>query len=234
MAENEEHYSFDILANAIDSIESAMDLLAWDDYADEARKYKQTILHVSHGIELLLKERLRRIHPSLIWENVDKYPSLESRTVGVEQAIIRLKRIGNIEISDADTSLIRSIRNTRNAIEHFKWQTTKSEALSIIGNGLGLCAHFSKEHLGYDFFGYANKKDDTWRLLIERNPTFLKAYTERFERAASKEAHGLIACEFCGATAVELTGGSCTLCGHWNKVERWDALGGDFDDDIPF
>ena len=146
-----------------------MDLLAWDDSGDHRKKYKQAILHVAHGIELLLKEKLRRLHPSLIWENVDKYPNLNARTVSVEQAMTRLRNIGNIEISEADSSLIRSIRNTRNAIEHFRWETTKSEAIVIVGNGLGLCAHFAKIHLGHDVFGYAYKKDDTWKLLIEKS-----------------------------------------------------------------
>ena len=219
MSSEDETFSFDLLTNAIDSIESAMDLLAWDDSGDHRKKYKQAILHVAHGIELLLKEKLRRLHPSLIWENVDKYPNLNARTVGVEQAMTRLINIGNIEISEADSSLIRSIRNTRNAIEHFRWETTKSEAIVIVGNGLGLCAHFAKIHLGHDFFGYAYKKDDTWKLLIEKNSAFLKAYTERHEASAKMGKKYYVSCEFCNALAVEPTGGSCTLCGHWNQVE---------------
>lgn len=50
----------------------------WDDETNDARRLKQAILGVSHGVELLLKERLRRVHPALVWENVDKYPNLSA------------------------------------------------------------------------------------------------------------------------------------------------------------
>lgn len=82
---------FNLIENAIDPLERAIDLLAWDDETNDARRLKQAILGVSHGVELLLKERLRRVHPALVWENVDKYPNLSARTVGVEGALSRLQ-----------------------------------------------------------------------------------------------------------------------------------------------
>ena len=72
---------FDLLTNAADSISQAIELLAWRDEADEARRLKQAVLAVAHGVELLLKERLRQVHPVLIWENVDKFPSLREALI---------------------------------------------------------------------------------------------------------------------------------------------------------
>ena len=91
----------------------------WDDETNDARRLKQAILGVSHGVELLLKERLRRVHPALVWENVDKYPNLSARTVGVGGALSRLANIGGVTFSTSDVALIRSLRDTRNAVEHY-------------------------------------------------------------------------------------------------------------------
>ncbi len=75
---------FNLLSNAADSIDSAIELIAWGNEKVEASRLKQSIQSIAHGIELLLKERLRRVHPALLWENVDKYPSLNARTVNSE------------------------------------------------------------------------------------------------------------------------------------------------------
>ena len=110
---------FDLLANATDSITQAIELLAWKDEPSDARRLKQAVLAVAHGVELLLKERLRRVHPVLIWENVDRFPSLSARTVTVDTALSRLVRIGGLMSLNDDSELISSLRDTRNAIEHY-------------------------------------------------------------------------------------------------------------------
>ena len=131
---------FDLLGNADDSLERALELIAWGDQQHEARRLKQAVQSVAHAIELLLKERLRRLHPSLIWENVDKYPSLNARTVGADLAAIRLQTIGGLSFAASDVELLKSLRATRNAIEHFAWVTTKPEADAIVGRALEFAA----------------------------------------------------------------------------------------------
>jgi hypothetical protein len=130
---------FDLLANARDSLRQAVELLALKELglisSDHAR-LKHAITNAAHSIELLLKERLRQIHPAFVWENVDKYPSLEARTVTVDTAISRLKNIGGIKLTDNDEKNLRSLRTTRN--EHYEWNTTEKEARVIVGNALKL------------------------------------------------------------------------------------------------
>ena len=110
-----------MLQNAQDSLERSIELMAWRDIAGDTSRLKQAILSVAHAVELLLKEVLSRTNPALIWDDVDKYPSIEARTVTVDRAISRLRKICGISISPDDELLIRSLRNTRNAIEHFEW-----------------------------------------------------------------------------------------------------------------
>lgn len=210
---------FNLLDNASDSIWQAISLLAWKDEADEARRLKQAILAVAHGIELLLKERLRRVHPVLIWENVDKFPALSARTVTSDGALSRLVRIGGLTSLEKDSDLIKALRDTRNAIEHYAWTTTKVEADRILGQALGFALHFAKDELGQDFFGYETRRDDTFEMLLESHPEFANAFTERYENRAKEAGECNVLCDFCHTLAVNPGTGACKLCGHWNDIE---------------
>lgn len=177
---------FDLLRNARDSIDRAIELIAWDDQQGEARRLKQAVQAVAHGIELLMKERLRRVHPSLIWENVDRYPSLSARTVTAEGALSRLRSIAGLETAEADIELLHSLRNTRNAIEHFAWVTTKNEADAIVGHALEFAFHFSRNEFDYEYMDYSAFKDGLPDQLIQSNGHFAKAVETRRHRTASK------------------------------------------------
>lgn len=218
---------FTLVQNAMDSIERAVELLAWQDVPKEDSRLKQAIIFTAHATELLLKERLRRVHPSLVWENVDKYPQLSARTVGVDQAIHRLKNIGNIALTESDISILKSLRNTRNAIEHFHWQTSRAEANSIVGQGLSFAIQFAKTELASDI-AYQFRDDDTWDQLLSQHSAFAEAHGERVEQAMNSQGKLVQECGFCHAMARDLVTGACSLCGHWEPV----AMEGD--EDIPF
>lgn len=209
--------AFELIENAIDSVSHAIELMAWEDISDERSRFKQATLSVAHGVELLLKERLRQVHPSLVWDDVDKYPRLDARTVGVDKAIHRLKSIGAVSFNEYDEDLIKSLRNTRNAIEHFSWQTTKQEASIIIGRALSFAVHFAKKELGYDFeFKFA--RDDTWTQLISNSKSFVEAHAKRHSLESPSEALNY-PCDFCNAITISKHGGACSICGHWNHSE---------------
>ncbi len=212
--------SFELVENAVDSVAHAIELMAWRDISDERSRLKQAILSVAQGVELLLKERLRRVHPSLVWEDVDKYPRLDARTVGVEKAIHRLKSIGAVVLDESDITLIKSLRNTRNAIEHFSWQTTRKEASLIVGQALSFAVDFAQRHLGYDI-AYRFKRDDTWQQLIENSAPFVNAHSERHNRQTSTGEFDY-SCDFCKAMTISRYGGACSICGHWNHVDPDD------------
>lgn len=212
---------FNLLGNAIDSIERGIELIAWkaesgDARRGDARRLKQAVLSVAHGVELLLKERLRRVHPVLIWENVDKFPSLSARTVTVDIAIGRLEKIGGITLSRADSDLIRSLRDTRNAIEHYAWTTTKDEAEQIIGEALGFAIHFAKEELAHNFFGYETQRDGTFQTLLEESPKFAASFHSRYQQQGLVRSKMI--CSHCHAKSVNSSTGACDLCGHWNET----------------
>lgn len=217
---------FDLLANAEDSIERAIELVAWGDNQGEPRRLKQAIQAVAHGLELLLKERLRRVHPSLVWENVDKYPSLNARTVTVDGAMSRLAQIGGLSFTVRDAALIRSIRDTRNAIEHLAWSTTKEEADRIIGQALAFAVQFARDELAHEFLGYRAEREGTFSDLIAANQSFADAFSERDSQRRGAQEGQAIECVLCHAIAVNPETRACGTCGHWFPQG--------FDDDIPF
>jgi hypothetical protein len=96
---------------------------------------------------------------------VDKYPNLEACTVTVDTAIARLKNIGGVTFTIDDERSLRSLRTTRNAIEHYEWETTETEAKVIVGNALSFAFSFAAEQLSTDLSADF-KRDDTWSTLI--------------------------------------------------------------------
>lgn len=222
---------FDLLGNAGDSLERALELIAWGDQQHEARRLKQAVQSVAHAIELLLKERLRRLHPSLIWENVDKYPNLSARTVGADLAALRLKTIGGLSFATPDIELLRSLRATRNAIEHFAWVTTKPEADAIVGRALEFAFHFARTELSIEYLDYGAYKDGTYHDLISANPEFGQAVARRKLHIEAPQDGDTLFCPFCRAKAVDAITKACRICGHWEPERQGFE---DMDDDIPF
>lgn len=209
---------FDLLANARDSLRQAVELLAWKDIGTDHARLKHVITHTAHSIELLLKERLHRINAALVWENVDKYPNLEANTVNVNTAISRLKNIGGIKFSATDETNIRSLRKTRNAIEHREWRTTEKEAKIIVGNALSFAFSFAAEQLGTDLAADF-KQDDTWRSLIDELYDFVRVHGARLEATLKEKGEYPTCCDACGELTIPMRGGSCELCGHWQDVD---------------
>ncbi len=209
---------FDLLSNAKDSVRQAVELLAFKDIGSDHARLKHAITAAAHCIELLLKERLRRINPAFVWENVDKYPSLEARTVTVDTAISRLKSIGNVTFTPNDERSLKSLRNTRNAIEHYEWRASEKEAKVIVGNALSFAFEFAKMELAVDLASDF-KSDDTWRTLLDELYEFSRSHGSRLEARMRTKGDHAQCCDECGELTVPLRGGSCELCGHWQSID---------------
>ncbi len=168
----------------------------------------------------MLKERLRRVSPAFEWENVNKYLKLQARTVTVDVAVGRLKSIANVEFSRDDETSIRSLRRTRNAIEHYEWRASEKEAQTIVGHALSFAADFALKEspavdLSNDF-----KTDDTWRMLLGELYEFAKSHGARLEARMRANGEYPVCCDECGELTVPMRGGSCELCGHWNDIDE--------------
>lgn len=209
---------FNLLSNAKDSFRQSVDLIATKGIESDHACLKHAIIASAHCIELLLKERLGRINPAFIWENVDKYPNLDARTVTANTAILRLKSIGKVKFSETDEKNLHSLRKTRNAIEHYEWETSEKEAKIILGHSLSFAISFAQDELKIDLSSEF-RSDDTWAILLGELHEFAKAHGARIEARLNK-GNGSICCDECGELTVPIWGGSCELCGHWQSIEE--------------
>src|SRR5262249_140882 len=128
-----------------------------------------------------------------------------------------LTKIAGLHLSDTDTATLLSLRKTRNAIEHYEWQTTEKEARVIIGNALSFAFSFAQEHLDTDLAADF-KRDDTWKTLVDELNEFARAHGRRIEAALIKKGKCPFSCQYCSEQTVPTHGGSCELCGHWQEI----------------
>ena len=210
---------FDLINNAKDSLRQAVELIATKEIGSNHARLKHAITASAHCIELLLKERLRRVSPAFVWENVDKYPSLGARTVTVDTAISRLRSIGNVQFSANDERSLKSLRTTRNAIEHYEWRASEKEAKIIVGHALSFAIGFACDELRVDLSDEF-KSDDTWTMLLHELYEFAKAHGARLEARLRAKGEYPTCCDECGELTVPMRGGSCELCGHWQSIEE--------------
>ncbi len=130
--------------NGLDSIRHAIEHYTSD--PDELRRYKYSIIHLSQGVTLLLKERLRREHPNFIFVNVSE----ETKTVDIEMALSRLKKVAKVKLDYQEEKTIKELAELRNAIEHFAVNLSKQQADSIIGRVVPFLVSFTRNELGVD------------------------------------------------------------------------------------
>jgi hypothetical protein len=213
-----ESVSFGLVGNATDSFRQAVELWAFEDSVPEPSVLKHSILAAAHCVELLLKERLRQVHPAFVWENVDRYPNLDARTVTSAGAVSRLEAVAGLQISAADQQLLKDLRVTRNAIEHYEWTASQREARHIVASALSFACDFALAELDLDLAAQ-HKGDDTWRELISRLDEFAVDHSARVERRLRDRGEAALVCEECGAEAVTFSGGSCLVCGHWQEPD---------------
>lgn len=207
---------FNIIENALDSLEHAIEHLNNMPTAPNAGTFKRIILDLSHVAELLFKERLRQIHPAFILSDIDKYPSTSAHTVTAADALKRLEKIGRVEFKDSDQSALKTIREKRNEIEHYEFSIDENEARVIIGSVLVFIFRFATDEVGLD---WQNRRinDDNW---VEINK-----YAEFFEiqRAyvlETLEGSDVLVteCPICGNETFDMEAEVCVLCGHRENV----------------
>ncbi len=180
--------------NAIDSIQHGIEHYVHDQ--NEARRYKYAILHLSQGVVLLLKERLRLEHPNFIYSPVTD----PSRTVDVHETIARLEKIAHVEL-DEYKKLILDLAWLRNGIEHFAMDVSKQQADSLIGRTVPFLVDFCRNELDRDFPSEIGAP--TWRALhtIESYLTVAIKTTEQRIKREGKPAYRCPSCK--GNTATE-------------------------------
>lgn len=132
----------DIYANAVDSLRIGIEhFLKEPGYSSR----KHAILTLFHAIELLLKEQLHRTNPILIYRNIDAIITVDSMTVGIKEALMRLENIG-LGLPKQPQEVIERIQKRRNRIEHHRYDH-KEEDETIISESLAFILFFAESIL---------------------------------------------------------------------------------------
>ncbi len=213
-------FNFDLINNARDSLNHAVEHLTGPNEI-EAGDLKRAIRDVAHVIELLLKERLRRVHPAFIWEKIDKYPSTEAYIINTNSAVRRLVRLANLSFTEDSRKTISACKKIRDSIEHYEFRLDFAEARGIIGRMLSFIFDFSKNHLGLDL-ETEFRADDRWGKLIEIYE-FVEAHGDLLEKHLSENNKYTRDCPWCGAMTFDVTESKCVLCGHAEPLVQCSA-----------
>ncbi len=132
-----EEVKFTVLENGLDFIYTALNHLKGE---PKPRAIKYAVLHLSAGVELILKDRLRREHWSLVFDDVDKadletYLSGDFISVNLKTSIQRLTKICDVDISSDEQRSLFNLRKSRNKLEHFA-SVDSSTALKASSSGV--------------------------------------------------------------------------------------------------
>lgn len=171
-----------LIENALDFILSALEHAQ----ADEDRSLKYAILHLSDGVELVLKEKLRREHWSLLFADVKRASESalaagEFRSVDFDECIGRLESISGLDMT-FHASLLSLLRRHRNKLQHFEYDGSKDEVISILTKTWGFVLDFLHDHLP-DVVGEQTTTIEKIRGLMIENEEFVRERRTSVQRA---------------------------------------------------
>jgi len=216
--------STEIFDNAIDSLEHG--IAHYLVRSEHPTAIKHAILTLYHSIELFLKERLARVHPILIYRDIDKPITEDSQTVGLEQALGRLANL-QIGLSADHCKTIRDLQKRRNTIEHHKFDPSVNHEAQV-GQAIQFLLEFLPEHLDVELREFIDR-DETYRDLLDAALSF-KDRVARARKEAEATGNPVVQCPECGEDALtidpshvhycyychtDLNVECCDNCGRW-------------------
>lgn len=143
---------------------------------------KYATLHIFQSIELILKEKLYRINPSLI------YIGNSTRTIYLEEAVNRLSQNG-VTIQQTDIVAIGALKSVRNQLTHFSVTYDKNDLSLIISNCIDFLHNFVRDQLNVEIRDIAEKED--WAKLLDKlqgvRDHYLQVALEKIEQIKKED-----------------------------------------------
>jgi len=138
-----------LASNALDYLSSAAEYAA---QSQDERSLKYAILHAFAGLELLLKERLRREHWCLLFANVNKAKASLLRegdfhSTGFEETLNRLKNIAGVTLPEEYIGDLRALRSWRNKLQHYAAAISEEQAKGVLAKAFKFADWFVREQL---------------------------------------------------------------------------------------
>lgn len=210
-----------LVENGLDFIDQGLSELLEYNRDQSHRRVKYATLHIHAGIELILKERLRQEHWSLIFAkpedaNLSKYQKGDFVSVTMEASLNRLSSICGITLEDVDRIRFNDLRKRRNKLEHFAVQDTVPAVISTITKALSALMDFVRDEFEED-----DLTSDEKEMMenIQAKLIGLEAYAEQrmkdLEKPLADSGCLVITCPNCEQeAAIVQEGVKCLFCSY--------------------
>lgn len=189
----------------------------------------------------MLKERLFRVHPILIYQNIDKPIKEDTNTVGLKYILIRYQNL-DISLSQDEQTILLDLQKRRNRIEHHKYQKGVSDTF-VVEKSLRFIYYFLLNHLNSSLESVIDDDD-----LYDKVRGLILSYEERLKEAEEEVAQRTTpvtkddlcdptysaTCPDCGTETIVIgtdKGDYCFLCRENFEMETCDYCGGYFSQD---
>lgn len=217
---------FDLLENGLDFVTSGVEHILKDRLTTD---FKYAIIHLAAGVELILKDTLRKEHWSLIFENINtaNYSLLKSgefRSVDFESILVRLQNICEIEISEKDISTLKQLRRLRNKIEHFEFSLNTAAIKSLASKVLAFLLNFLHENIDLKKASITTKDYlEQLKIMPSKFTEFVKLRNSQIKDLLDKASkkYGIEICPMCRQTALILDDDrECAFCKFTGTAEE--------------
>ncbi len=215
----------DPLENALDFTLSALNYLS---KSNDISGLKYGILHLSSGIELFLKEALKKEHWSFLFEDINKanlkeYETGDFQSVRYETCLKRLEGICNISLDENDKKILKKYREKRNKLEHFGISESKEALIASTAKVLSILIEFINKHLEPDKFNL--EEDELNHQIKLKLKDFQEFEVERLNQIESilkklNEDNTIIECPICYQESLILQlNPKCLFCYYSDESE---------------
>lgn len=219
----------ELLENGLDELASAVEHL---EEAPTARSLKRAVTDLAGGIELVLKECLRRHDWRELFDDVAIANEGDLRrgdffSPATPEVVRRLRQAG-VVIPDRQRKRLDSLRSRRNRIEHFALIDTQEAILAATAGCLSMIVDFIVDHLGVRSLTERERElFEGVRAALPQLEAYVNARRHDIATplATASASSTVVTCPSCDEETLVLDGAaSCLFC-------RYDANAADAADD---
>ncbi len=232
---------FPPLRNGADYLVSVVDHLTKNDVGPRDLKY--AVLHLQAAVEVLLKERLRREHWTLVFSdpgqaNLRRFHEGDFESCTTKQAVQRLRSIVGCDITDDERTALIALAADRNALQHYGLTQNAHAVEARAGRVLDFLYRFIHTALINPTIGTEDEGLSLQLNLVSRGVRSIDAFAKQRMRRLRGDLKGhelhTITCPACGQNALVLATSQvqhrCFFCEkihHRAEIMRFNLTRGD-------
>ncbi|MET9374080.1 hypothetical protein ABZX98_08015 [Streptomyces sp. NPDC002992] len=209
---------FPPVANGIDYLYSVVEHLTVQP-EPQPRNLKYAVLHLYAATEVLLKARLGKEHPTLIWAEPQKATSSsqQARSCGAEEALDRLRDVLDIEVDAESRKAIGKLGQIRNQLQHDGLTRAAPAIEAQAAEVLDFLLAFIHQHLERDIDAGLGRQLEVIKEKVGEIKTYVRKRTERLSRTLPPGA--TVQCPDCDRWTLVVGGDASVTCHFCDRTE---------------